>query len=113
MDHTRQAENPSSSELTAAAVAERQAEAKEIAESLAGKPAAEAPTQSRYAAGTVSPGSARSGSSPVAELVGFLEQTKRLWLMVVGTVIGLIVLVTGAHRGFAWFTGQREPTRVQ
>src|SRR2546429_5874612 len=108
MDHTRQAENPSSSELTAAAVAERQAEAKEIAESLAGKPAAEAPTQSRYAAVTVSPGSARSGSSPVAEFVGFLEQTKRLWLMVVGTIVGLIVLVTAAQRGFAWFTGKRE-----
>jgi len=113
MDHTRQAENPSSSELTAAAVAERQAEAKEIAESLAGKPAAEAPTQSRYAAVTVSPGSARSGSSPVAEFVGFLEQTKRLWLMVVGTIVGLIVLVTAAQRGFAWFSEKRERKQEQ
>src|SRR5437667_11157644 len=113
MDHTRQAENPSSSELTAAAVAERQAEAKEIAESLAGKPAAEAPTQSRYAAVTDSPGSARSGSSPGAEVVGFLEETKRLWLMFVGTLVGLIVLVRAAERGLAWFsdTGEREQDR--
>ena len=35
MDRTRQAESPSG-ELTTAAVAERQAEAKEIAESLSG-----------------------------------------------------------------------------
>lgn len=113
MDHTRQAENPSSSELTAAAVAERQAEAKEIAESLAGKRTAAAPKQSHYAAVTVSPGSARSGSSPVAEFVGFLEQTKRLWLMVVGTIVGLIVLVTAAQRGFAWFSEKRERKQEQ
>ena len=113
MDHTRQAENPSSSELTAAAVAERQAEAKEIAESLAGKRTAEAPKQSHYAAVTVSPGSARGGSSPVAEFVGFLEQNKRVWLMVVGTIVGLIVLVTAAQRGFAWFSEKRERKQEQ
>src|SRR5437773_12115324 len=82
MDHTKQAENSSSGELMVDAVAERQAEAKEIAESLAGKRTAAAPKQSHYAAVTVSPGSARSGSSPVAEFVGFLEQNKRVWLMV-------------------------------
>ena len=112
MDHTKQAEN-SSSGRTAAAVAERQAEAKEIAESLAGKRTAEAPKQSRYRAVTVSPGSARSGSSPVAEFVGFLEQTKRVWLMVVATIAGLVAVVTVAQRGFAWFSEKRERKREQ
>ena len=113
MDHTKQAENSSSSELTVAAVAERQAEAKEIAESLARKRTAEAPKQSRYSAVTVSPGSARSGSSPVAEFVGFLTQTKRVWLMVAGTMVGLMVLVTAAQRGFAWFSEKRERKQEQ
>lgn len=113
MDHTKQAENSSSSELAVAAVAERQAEAKEIAESLAGKRITEAPKQPRYRAVTVSPGNARSGSSPVAEFVGFLGQTKRVWLMVVGTIVGLILLVTAAQRGFAWFREKRERKQEQ
>jgi hypothetical protein len=102
MDSTKQA-----GELAAAAIAERQAEAKEIAESLAGKRTAESPKQSRYSPVTVVPGST-SGSFSVAGFVGFLKQTKRVWLMAVGTIVGLIVLATLAERGFAWLSEKRE-----
>jgi len=111
MNHTKQAE-PSSSELTAAAVAERQAEAKEIAESLAGTPAAEPGNASRYSPVTVSGGAARE-STPVTEFVDFLKQTKRIWLMVVGAIVGLILLFTLAQRGFAWFSKSRERKHEQ
>jgi len=49
----------------------------------------------------------------VAEFVGFLEQNKRVWLMVVGTIVGLIVLVTAAQRGLAWFGEKRERKQEQ
>jgi hypothetical protein len=113
MDQTKQAEHSSSSELTAAAIAERQAEAKEIAESLAGKRTAESAKHSRYSPITVSPESSSGQSSPMAEFVGFLKQTKRVWLMVVGTIVGLIVLVTLTERGFAWFSQKRERKQEQ
>ncbi len=113
MDQKKQAEASSSGELTAAASAERQAEAKEIAESLAGKRTAESAKQSRYSPVRVSPGSARGESSPVAEFVGFLKQPKRVWLLVVGTIVGLIALVTVAQRGFAWFSEKRERKQEQ
>jgi len=113
MDRTKPAEHASSSELTAAAIAERQAEAKEIAESLAGKRTAEIPNPSRYSPVAVSPGSPSGESSPVPEFVGFLKQTKRVWLMVVGTIVGLVALVTVAQRGFAWFSEKRERKQEQ
>ena len=108
MDPTKQADHSSSGELTAAAIAERQAEAKEIAGSLAGKRIAESPKQSRYSPVTVSPGSTSGESFSVAQFVGFLKQTKRVWLMAVGTIVGLVVLVTVAERGYAWFSENRE-----
>ena len=136
MDQTEQAEHASSSELTAAAIAaesgvddfraelmeetgealaiaERQAEAKEIAESLAGKRTAEAPKPSRYSPVTLSPVRPSGESSPVAEFVGFLKQTNRVWLMVVGAIVGLVALVTVAQRGFAWFSEKRERKQEQ
>ena len=113
MDQAKPAEHSSSSELSAAAIAERQAEAKEIAESLAGKRTGESPKQSRYSPVTVLPGSSSRESSAVTEFVGFLTQTKRVWLMVVGTIVGLIVLVTLAERGYAWFSEKRERKQEQ
>ena len=85
MDETKQEPSTNSRELTDTAVAERQAEAKEIAESLTGKAAAEPKKPSRYSPVTVSPESAQGESSPVQEFVEFLKQTKRIWLMAVGT----------------------------
>lgn len=111
MDPTRQAQ-PSSGELTVAAVAERQAEAKEIAESLAGARAAEQAKASRYSPVTV-PVSATRESSPVNDFVDFLKQTRRIWLMAVGAIVGLILLVTLAQRGFAWFSKSRERKHEQ
>ncbi|HVH61612.1 MAG TPA: hypothetical protein VM709_14820 [Candidatus Sulfotelmatobacter sp.] len=107
MDPT-QADHSSSAERTAAVIAERQAEAKEIAESLAGKRTAESPKHSRYSPVTVLPGSTSGESFSVAEFVGFLKRTKRVWLMAVGTIVGLIVLATVAERGYAWFSEKRE-----
>ena len=112
MDHTKQAE-PYSGELTAAAaVAERQAEAREIAESIAGARPAGSPKASRYSPVTVS-GSATRESSPVNDFVDFLKQTKRVWLMVVGAIVGLILLVTLAQRGFEWIGQKRERRHEQ
>lgn len=107
MDPT-QADHSSSAERTAAVIAERQAEAKEIAESLAGKRTAESPKHSRYSPVTVLPGSTSGESFSVAEFVGFLKRTKRVWLMAVVTIVGLIVLATVAERGYAWFSEKRE-----
>lgn len=107
MDPT-QADHSSSAERTAAVIAERQAEAKEIAESLAGKRTAESPKHSRYSPVTVLPGSTSGESFSVAEFVGFLKRTKRVWLMAVGTIVGLIVLATVAERGYAWFSEKLE-----
>ena len=113
MDETKQKPSAYSHELTETAVAERQAEAKEIAQSLAGKRVAASPKQSRYSPGTVSPEVARGESSPVAEFVEFLKQTKRVWLMVVGAIVGLIVLVTLAQRGFEWISNSSERRHEQ
>jgi len=111
MDRTKHAE-PSSREVTAAAVAERQAEAKEIAESIAGARAPEPAKASRYSPATVL-GSATRESSPANDFVDFLKQTKRVWLMVVGAIVGLILVVTLAQRGFAWFSKSRERKHEQ
>ena len=114
MDRTKQAERRSSSDLTAAAIAERQAEAKEIAESLAGTGAAPSPKQSRYSPVTVSRETAGGDApSPATDFVGFLKQTKWVWLMVVGTMVGLILLITLAERGLAWFREKRERKQEQ
>lgn len=111
MDHTKQAE-PSSGELTTAAVAERQAEAREIAQSIAGTRNAEPEKASRYSPVTV-PGSATRESTPVTEFLDFLKQTKRVWLMVVGGIVALILLVTFAQRGFEWIGKKRERRHEQ
>lgn len=111
MDHTKQAE-PSSGKLTAAAVAERQAEAREIAASIAGPRAAGPAKASRYSPVNVS-GSATRESSPVNDFVDFLKQTKRVWLMVVGGIVGLILLATLVQRGFEWFSKSRERKHEQ
>lgn len=111
MDRTKLAE-PSSGELTVAAVAERQAEAKEIAESIAGTRAAEPSKPSRYSPVTI-PGSATRESSSVSDFLDFLKQTKRVWLMVVGAIAGLILLVTLAQRGFEWLSKSRERKHEQ
>jgi len=111
MDRTKQAE-PSYGELTAAAVAERQAEAREIAESIAGTRSADPANASRYSPVTV-PGAATGESSPVNDFVDFLKQTKRVWLMVVGAIVGLILLVTLAQRGLEWIGKKRERRHEQ
>ena len=108
MDETKQKPPAYSRELTETAVAERQAEAKEIAQSLAGKAAPRSPKKSGYSPVTVSPDVAKGESSPVQEFVEFLKQTKRIWLMVVGAIVGLILLVTLAQRGFEWISASRE-----
>ena len=113
MDETKQPEHSSSSETTSAAIAERQAEAKEIAESLAGKRTAEPKKPSRYSPVTVSTEFARGESSPVSDFVGFLKQTKGVWLMVVAAIVGLILLVTLAQRGFSWLSEKRERKQEQ
>ncbi len=113
MDETKQKPAAYSRELTETAVAERQAEAKEIAESLAGKRSGEPPKQSRYSPVTVSTEVGKGESSPVQEFVEFLKQTKRIWLMVVGAIVGLILLVTLAQRGFEWISKSRERKHEQ
>ncbi|HKD49554.1 MAG TPA: hypothetical protein VKB90_02090 [Candidatus Acidoferrum sp.] len=111
MDRTKLAE-PSSGNLTSAAVAERQAEAREIAESIAGSRAADPAKASRYSPVTV-PGRAAPASSPVNDFRDFLNQTKRVWLMVVGAIVGFIVLVTLAQRGFEWIGKKQERRHEQ
>ena len=111
MYRTKQAEPPSG-ELTTAAVAERQAEAREIAESIAGTRSSQPAKASRYSPVTV-PGSATRESTPVTEFLDFLKQTKRVWLMVVGGIVGLILLVTLAQRGFEWIGKKRERRHEQ
>jgi len=99
-------------EAEAWAAAERKAEAKEIAESLAGKEADATSRPARYSPVTISSEAARE-SSPVTEFVDFLKQTKRVWLVVVGALVGLIVLGTLAQRGFAWMSKSRERRHEQ
>lgn len=111
MDRTKQAE-PSSGEFTSAAVAERQAEAREIAASIAGSRAAEPAKVSGYSPVNVS-GSATRESSPLNEFVDFLKQTKRIWLLAVGAIVGLILIVTLAQRGFEWIGKKRERRHEQ
>lgn len=108
-------QKPSSSArgLTEAAEAERQAEAKEIAEFLAGKAAPEPPKQSRYSPVTIAPQRNRAGASLAHDFVAFLNRTKRVWLMVVGAIVGLILVTTLAQRGFEWFSKSRERRHEQ
>ena len=111
MHRTKQAE-PSSGEFTSAAVAERQAEAREIAASITGARGAEPAKVSRYSPVTVS-GSGTRESSPLNEFVDFLKQTKRIWLLAVGAIVGLILIVTVAQRGFEWIGKKRERRHEQ
>jgi hypothetical protein len=106
MDETKRKDRLSSSELARTATEERQAEAKEIAESLAGRKVAEPPKQSGYSPVTVSP--ATRESSPAGEFVEFLKQTKRVWLIVVGGLFGLIVLFTLGKGLYQWASNAQE-----
>ena len=106
MDETKHKSSAYSSNLTETAVAERQAEAKEIAESPAGKSHREPARASRYAPVAVSPPSA--DSSPIRDFLGFVKQTKRIWLMVAGAIFGLFLLVTGVSRLSEWVKKSRE-----
>ncbi|HEY6943737.1 MAG TPA: hypothetical protein VI431_01255 [Candidatus Acidoferrum sp.] len=113
MDDLKQRESVFSSEDTTAAIAERQAEAKEIAESLTGKAAEQQQKPSRYSPVTVSSGNAGGESTPVSEFVGFLKQTKGIWVKVVGAIVGLILVVTLAERGFEWISKKQERRHEQ
>ena len=112
MDQTKQNSSAYSNELTETAVAESQAEAKEIAASLAGKASAEPRKVSQYSPVTV-PGSARGDATPVTEFLDFLKQTKRVWLMAVAAIVGLILIVTLMQRGFGWLSEKRERRHEQ
>jgi hypothetical protein len=114
MDETKQRGTFSSSDLATAATEERQAEAKEIAESLTGRGAAESPKPSRYSPVMVSPEAGARESSPAGELVGFLKQTKRVWIIAAGGIFGLVVVATLLGRGYEWasYVRQRRDERA-
>lgn len=113
MDQNNQKTSAYSRGLTEAAVAESQAEAKEIAEFLAGKAAPEPVKQSRYSPVTTAPEHNGAGASPAHDFVAFLNRTKHVWLMVVGAIVGLILVITLLQRGFEWFSGSRERRHEQ
>ena len=113
MGQNNQKPSADSRGLTEAAVAERQAEAKEIAEFLAGKDPLEPPAQSRYSPITIAPESNGAGASLAHDFVTFLNQTKRVWLIVVGASVGLILVITLLQRGFEWFGNLRERRHEQ
>lgn len=113
MDQNNQKPSAHSRGLTEAAVAERQAEAKEIAEFLAGKAAPEPPKQSPYSPVTIAPDRNGAGASPAHDFVAFLNRTKRVWLMVVGAIVGLILVITLLQRGLEWFSRFRERRHEQ
>jgi hypothetical protein len=112
MDQAKQNSTAYSQELTETAVAESQAEAKEIAQTLAGKSPAERRKESRYSPVTA-PGSTRGESTPVTEFLEFLKKTKRVWLMAVAAIVGVILLITLAQRGFGWLSEKRERRHEQ
>lgn len=105
--------SPSEESVDAAAAAESQAEAREIAKSLAGQAGEESPKPSRYAPVTISPEMAKRESTPVTEFVEFLKQTKRVWLIVVGAIFGLFVVVTLVNRASQWAANSRERRHEQ
>jgi hypothetical protein len=113
MDETKKKESPYSSELSQIATAERQAEAREIAESLAGRRAAGS-GRSHAAPTSALPEMPRTGgSSPIAELVEFLKQTKRIWLLVVGGIFGLVVVFTLVSWLYQWASNASERRHEQ
>lgn len=113
MDETKPKERSYSSELVETATAERQAEAREIAHSLAGRRAAESPRPTQPKPASVLPGFARGGSTPVTEFVEFLKQTKRVWLIVIGAIFGLVVVFTLVGRFYNWATNKTERRHEQ
>jgi hypothetical protein len=108
MEETKRNERLSSSNLANTAVAESQAEAKEIAESLAAKRAAQSAKESRSSPVMASSEKAARESSPAGDFLGFLKQTKQIWLMVGGAIFGLIVLVTLGGRLYNWANNVKE-----
>ena len=103
MDETKKKESPYSRDMAQVATAERQAEAREIAESLAGRRTAGSKGRTHAAPMTDAPEMTRTGgSSPIAELVEFLKQTKRIWLLVVGGIFGLVVVFTLVSWLYQW-----------
>jgi len=113
---TTTAETPEANETAEdsehAAAAESQAEAREIAESLSGKAADEPAKPSRYSPVRISADTAGE-SSPTTEFVSFLKQTKKVWLTVVAAIVGLILFVSLAQRGFSWIGQSRERRHEQ
>jgi hypothetical protein len=97
-----------------AATAERRAEAKEIAESLAGRRAGESPEPRHPAQMSTAPEFAKTGeSSPIAEFVEFLKRTRRVWLIVAGAIFGLMAVVTAVERVSEWARNSRERRHEQ
>jgi hypothetical protein len=114
MDDIKKKESPYSNDLSQIATAERQAEAREIAESLAGRRTAGSRGQAHAAPTTDSPEMASTGgSSPIAELLEFLKQTKRIWLLVVGGILGLVVVFTLVSRAYQWASNASERRHEQ
>jgi hypothetical protein len=113
MDELKQRKSIFSNEVGQTATAERAAEAKEIAGSLAGGRAAEPPKPSRYSPVTVSPKSAAGEPSPVGEFVEFLKQTKRVWMSVVAAILGLFVVISLGGRLYNWASNARERRQEQ
>jgi hypothetical protein len=108
MDELKQRKSIFSDEIAVAATEESQAEAKEIAEFLAGKSVEESTKESRYSPVTVSTGIGARDSSPLGEFLEFLKQTKRVWLIVVGGIFGLIMLFTLGKSVYEWASNARE-----
>jgi len=113
MDETKKKGSAYSSELTQVATAERRAEAREIAESLAGRRTAGS-GRTHAAPMADSPEMPRTGgSSSIAELVEFLKQTKRIWLLVVGGIFGLVVVITLVSWVYQWASNASERRHEQ
>jgi hypothetical protein len=113
MDETKKKESPYSSELTDVATAERRAEAREIAQSLAGKRTVESRRAHAMPTTDSSEVPSKGGSSPIAELVEFLKQTKRIWLLVVGGILGLVVVFTLVSWLYQWASNASERRHEQ
>lgn len=117
MDELKQRESIFSTDLSKAAVAESQEEAKEIAKSLA-RAASAANSSQNSRTGESSKGAPRMSplsqspsageTSAGANLFEFLRNTKHVWLIVIGGVFGLIVLFSLGKSLTNWASNARE-----
>ena len=127
MDELKQRESVFSTDLSKAAVAESQEEAKEIAKSLArpsnserseSAPAANSSEYARTGGSSKSAQRPRMSSlpqppsadetSPGTDLFEFLKNTRHVWLIVIGGVFGLIVLFSLGKSLTNWASNARE-----